>query len=252
MRAVTLRVGSGRSGGSEVVDADQFVVALACIDAASRALAEIGAIALGILVDVAVNRSDCRKSRAFPVDAGVDIADQDAFALGGDAAGGHAAPDRGGADEGGPAVGGQLKLMLALDEHHVRTLHHFGSFRRGEADDHCIQGVLHARHHVERTAQVGPKLIDKGLLLRFEIAHIGKRGCGVHIDLGAGHAIAHDVIRSAQALDFAGIGGQRRFLENDRVVGGSFDRRSQQGVGQSQLRQGRREIDDRVVACRGN
>ena len=72
---VTLRVGAGGAGRGEIVDADQLVVALAGIDATGRALAKIGAIAFRVLVDISVVRADGGKRRAFPVDAGIDIAD---------------------------------------------------------------------------------------------------------------------------------------------------------------------------------
>ncbi len=222
MRAVAFDVRSGGSRSGKVVDADQLVVASAGIDTSPGALAEIVSGAERILVDIAIDRADGGEGRALPVDTGVDVAEEDAFTLGGDARGGHAAPDRRCTDEARSAIGIQFKQVLALDEEHVGALHDRARLVVAQAHDDGIERVLHAGHDIERPVQGGAQIVEEGLLLDLQVADIGLGRRRLDVDLAGDDPIAQHVARCGNSRDAAVIGGNRRILEDDRVVGRSL------------------------------
>ena len=169
----------------EVVHADQLVVAVAEIGVRRirAAEAEIRAGTVRIDVHVAVDRADRGERGALPVDAGVEVADEDAFALREDAVARRAVPDRRRADECRRAIGQEFQHALAIDKLDVAALAAMCGFVVVELDDDGVQRVLHRRQHgVERTADRGREIRDERLLPVGEICDVRERSRRVHVE----------------------------------------------------------------------
>ena len=229
MRAVAVAVGgagfvgpgSGRAAGiagagtvavDEVVQTDQLVVAMAYVGAAGFAQAQIISRAQRIDMLVAIERAGAGERWAGVVDARIDVADDDAFALRGHAAGRAAVPDLVSADEKGAAVGHQRQHLFDVNQQHVVARSDLGGFGAGELDHHAVDGVLELHDRAERTLDLRARIAEELVLPSLQVTDVPGRFGRFRIHMASGQRNFR--VTRCQAV----VGGNRLFLQNHRIA----------------------------------
>ncbi len=208
-----------RRGADEVVTADQLAVAAPIVDLARCAGAEINAGAERIGVGVAVDRIDTRERRAAEIDARVDDAGDDAFALHRRCAarqGGGAGPCDRSTDQGRADIGIKNVLAILLDQTdtaHARDARGFGGAHVG---DDAVDRMLHAATHLQRTLDHAGHLAFHLLLLALQVGHIAQRFGAAAVETRTA-VCTRFPLRSGNAGSAAFIGCERSFAEEDDI-----------------------------------
>ena len=204
-----------RRRADEVVATDQLVVAASGVIAARQAGAQVHAGTQRVDVDVAVHGVGGGKRRAAEIDARIDHADDDAFALhrrGAAREAGRTGPGLRGSDQGRAHVGVRRVLAIALDQRHAGHRGDKLRFLRGQVHDDAVHCMLHAVPHLELAAGDAGHLLLHQQLAALQVAQIVLRVDALPVEsrLAAGVQVAR---RHGDAGGAALIGCQCRLVE---------------------------------------